>query len=359
MKRIETNGYSLEVGNLTDSSFESILSETYKESKKIIMVDEHTREDCLGYLLSNFESLSEAEVIVIPAGEDSKDLEIATNVWEALTEYGVTRYDLIINLGGGVITDLGGFIAACYKRGCAFINIPTSLLAMIDASIGGKTAVNLGIYKNQVGVFKNPVALYIDPVFLETLPEEEWMSGFGEMLKHGLIADATLYKDVCEQLEDIDGLTDELLIRSIEVKKEVVEKDPFEIGDRKILNFGHTVGHVFEGHFMYSQPITHGHAVAIGMLVETYLSTKITGFPIENYSEMEQMILLHYPMPKLSNEDIQSMIELLDNDKKNKSGKIMCCLLIEVGKCTYDNPIKPEQFLEALLHFKNKQVNLN
>ena len=359
MHRIETNGYSLEVGSLLDASFSELLSSKYVESKKIIIVDENTREYCLNYLITNFDELSEAEVIMLPAGEDSKQISLTYSVWEALTEYGVTRYDLIINLGGGVITDMGGFIASCYKRGCDFINIPTSLLSMVDASIGGKTGINLGHFKNQVGVFSNPVALYIDRSFLETLPEDQLMSGYSEMLKHGLIADAKLYHDVCAQMDDIAGLSDELLVRCIEVKNKVVTEDPFEDGYRKILNFGHTVGHVIEGHFMHSLGLSHGHAIAIGMMIEAYISVKKAGLSEKSYVEIEQFILKNYPLPKFSDKDIQSMIEMLQNDKKNHAGKILCCLLPKVGKCTYDHAIKSEIFLEAFLHFKNKQVNLN
>jgi 3-dehydroquinate synthase len=359
MRRIETNGYSLEVGSLLDSSFSELLSTKYATSKKIIIVDENTHEHCLSYLITNFEALSESEIVVLTPGEDSKQMSLTYNIWEALTEYGVTRYDLIINLGGGVITDMGGFIASCYKRGCDFINIPTSLLAMVDASIGGKTGINLGHFKNQIGVFSNPVALYIDRLFLDTLPEEEMLSGFAEMLKHGLISDEALFHDVCAQIDEPDELSYELLVRCIEVKNEVVKKDPLEDGHRKILNFGHTVGHAIEGHYMNTHPLSHGHAVAIGMVLEAYVSVKMVGLSQESYDLIEKSILSKYPIPKFSNEDIQLMIEMMQNDKKNRAGKIKCCLLPKIGSCTYDHTVTSEMFLETLMHFKNKQVNLN
>lgn len=359
MHLIDTNGYSLEVGSLLESSFDELLTNNYANSNKVIIVDENTREYCLSYLITNFDALSEAEVIMLPAGEESKQISLVNSVWEALTDYGVTRFDLIINLGGGVITDMGGFIASCYKRGCDFINIPTSLLSMVDASIGGKTGINLGEFKNQIGLFSNPVALYIDPSFLATLPEDELISGYAEMLKHGLIADADLYRDVCQHMNETSILTDELLIRGIEIKNNIVTRDPLENGYRKILNFGHTIGHVIEGHFMYSLSISHGHAVAIGMMMEAFISMKKAGLSQQSYEEIEQHILKNYPLPKFSNEDIQAMIEMLQNDKKNRAGKIMCCLLPKIGECTHDHEIASEVFLEAFLHFENKQINLN
>ncbi|MDX2360424.1 MAG: 3-dehydroquinate synthase [Crocinitomicaceae bacterium] len=359
MRKIETNGYSLEIGSLDSSSLRTLLKEKYANSTKMIIVDDNTHEFCLNYLITNFEELADAEIMVLPMGEENKQIEVATSIWGALTEYNITRYDVLINLGGGVITDMGGFVASVYKRGCDFINIPTSLLAMIDASIGGKTGLNLEKYKNQIGLFSNPVALYIDPSFLETLPVEEVKSGFAEMLKHGLICDADLFKDVCDQMQDPENIPEELLVRCIEVKNEIVMQDPHEAGVRKILNFGHTIGHAIEGHFMETKPLTHGHAVAIGMVMEAYLSVKISGLSQESYDEIEDYLLAGYGLPKFSDEDINAMIVMLSNDKKNKGNKIQCCLLESIGKCLYDVEISQELFLETFLHFKNKQLNLN
>lgn len=359
MHYIEANGYSLEIGSLLESSLAKLLDEKYSESKKIIIVDENTGEFCLEHLIGNFDGLSEAEVIMVPAGEDTKQLEMASNVWEALTEYEVSRYDLIINLGGGMITDFGGFVASCFKRGLDFINVPTSLLGMVDASIGGKTGVNLGAYKNQIGCFSNPVALFVDPSFLRTLPDAELMNGFAEMIKYGLIADASLYNDICATVRKGEEISDDILIRCIEIKNNVVSEDPVEGGKRKVLNFGHTIGHAIEGHYMHSLGITHGHAVAIGMAMEAYLSTRLAGLSHNVYMEIEQFILEHYDLPRFSDEDIQAMMGMLQNDKKNRSGKILCCLIPEIGSCTYDNKVNTELFLEVFMHFRNQQLNLN
>lgn len=358
MKYIEAQNYKLEIGSLIDSSLSEVLAKSYSTSKKVIIVDENTKENCIDALITNFEDLTEAEVIVLPVGEENKQLFIAQNVWEALTEYGIGRHDLIINLGGGVITDMGGFIASCYKRGCDFINIPTSLLAMVDASLGGKTGVNLGYYKNQIGVFSNPVALYIDPSFLETLPDDEYLSGYAEMIKHGLISDAQLFTDVIACMNGDFEFNEALLIRSIEVKNQVVLEDPNEKGVRKILNFGHTIGHVIEGFYMDDE-LSHGHSVAIGMVMEAYISLRKNKLKEEDYLLIENSILGFYGIPKFSDEDIQEMIEMLQNDKKNSNGEIKCCLLSEIGVCSYDHVISEKIFLETFLHFKNKQINLN
>ncbi len=359
MRRIETNGYSLEVGSIIESSFSNLLKQKYADSKKVILVDENTHANCLSYIITNFSELSEAEVIMLPAGEDSKQMELTYSVWEALTEYGITRFDLIINLGGGVITDMGGFIASCYKRGCDFINIPTSLLAMVDASIGGKTGINLGHFKNQLGVFSNPVALYIDPVFLSTLPGKEVLSGFGEMIKHGLIADAELYNAVRDEMLHGETLEEDILVRCIEVKNEVVKQDPKESGLRKILNFGHTVGHVIEGHFLPTLKLSHGHSIAIGMVMEAYISMKRVGLSVSDYEELATFILGQYQLPEFSDEDIKSMLSMLQNDKKNRADKILCCLIPALGECVYDQEVDEQMFLETFMHFKNLQVNLN
>lgn len=359
MKYIESNNCRLEIGNIEESSFNELLIGQYKSSKKIIIVDENTHLNCLEYLITSFEALSSAEVVVLPVGEQYKDIGIASNVWEALTEYGVTRYDLIINLGGGMITDLGGFIASCYKRGVDFINIPTSLLGMVDASIGGKTAVNLGEYKNQIGVFSDPVAVFIDVSFLSTLPDEELLSGYGEMLKHGLISDESLFDTIISELNGKSDFSEEVLTKSIEVKNEVVKQDPNEFGLRKILNFGHTIGHVIEGHFIKGKHLSHGHCVAIGMVMESYLSFKMGLLDESSYLKIQASILEHYSMPAYSNDEINAMVKMLSNDKKNRQGKILCCLLTSIGECKYDQSVSEEMFVEVFLHFKNLQVNLN
>lgn len=359
VKYIDSNNNRLEIGNILESSLRKCLEEKFAKSKKIIIVDENTNVNCLDHLITNFDALREAEIILLPAGEENKQLDIVQNVWEALTDYEVTRHDVIINLGGGMITDMGGFIASCYKRGCDFINIPTSLLAMVDASIGGKTGVNLDRFKNQIGLFSDPIAVYIDPIFLGTLPEHEILSGYAEMLKHGLISNYELFLDVLTSLENDEFPDTDLIVRCLEVKNQIVQADPTEKGIRKILNFGHTIGHVIEGHFMMKAPITHGHAVAIGMVMEAYISWKRNLIDEEFFVEIQGNLLTHYELPLYSNDEISEMVSMLNNDKKNGEGKIRCCLLSGKGQCTYDQNVSESQFVEAFLHFKNLQINMN
>ena len=358
MHIIQSNGYQLELGSILESSFVEKLN-SFSNEKIVLFADENTSEACVSFLLAQFDQLSEAEIVVIPSGEVHKTVEIVENIWEVMSEYQVGRHDLLINVGGGMITDMGGFIASCYKRGIEFINVPTSLLRMVDASIGGKTGVNLGHFKNQIGVFSHPIAVYIDPIFLTTLPKAELMSGYAELLKHGLISDPLLYDIVLAQMEEPEAISVELLKDGIEIKNKVVTVDPLEKGERKKLNFGHTFGHVIEGFYMGREGISHGWAVAIGMIFESYLSYKKGLLKLETFQKIEQDLMKWYDMPKFSNEDMQQMVSWLSNDKKNRAGKIQCCLLKEIGKCTFDNEILENEAVEVFLHFKNQQINLN
>ena len=358
MHQLSANGYSVEIGSIIESSFAQLI-EPYRNSKCFIIVDENTQEYCLEYILTSFDAIANAEVIVLPEGEENKQLQIVGNVWEVLTEYETSRHDLIINLGGGLISDIGGFIASCYKRGMAFINIPTSLLAMVDASIGGKTGVNLGVYKNQIGLFNNPIGLFIDPIFLGTLPAEELLNGYAEMLKHGLISDVNLYNEVLTQMTDPQNISLELLTKVIDVKRKIVLEDPTEKGPRKKLNFGHTFGHAIEGQQMMHNPIKHGYAVGLGMILESFVSFKRGFLKLEEYNRIELELGQFYQFPAFSDEDINEMIALLVNDKKNRDGKILTCLIEGIGNCTYDHELTSSEALEVFLHFKGKQVNPN
>lgn len=359
MDNIQGNGYQLELGSILESSFADKL-QLYSNEKIILFADEHTSEACVSYLLAQFsELLSEAEIIVIPAGELNKTVAIVENIWEVMSDYQVSRHDLLVNVGGGMITDMGGFIASCYKRGIEFINVPTSLLGMVDASIGGKTGVNLGHFKNQIGVFSHPIAVYIDPLFLSTLPTEELMSGYAELLKHGLISDFSLYEDVLQQMESPSEISVELLKRGIEIKNKVVSADPMEKGERKKLNFGHTFGHAIEGFYMGKEGVSHGWAVAVGMIFEAYLSFKKGLIKQENFERVEKDLGKWYNLPAFSDADLQQMVDMLSNDKKNRAGKIQCCLLESLGVCTWDHEITPTEATEVFLHFKNQQINLN
>jgi 3-dehydroquinate synthase len=343
----------LEFGSIEESSFAELLANDYGQSKKIIIVDENTHDYCLEYLITTFEELKDAEIMLLPAGEENKVMEVCFQVWNALTDYEIGRKDLIVNLGGGVVTDMGGFIAAIYKRGVDFIHIPTTLLGMVDASIGGKTGIDLGVYKNQLGVFSEPKKVFIDPIFLETLPSNEIWNGFAEILKHALITERNYWEKLSkvkteEELKDLD-----LIEKAARIKEEIVLRDPHESGERKLLNFGHTIGHALEGFLLErEETVSHGHAIAIGMLLESRLSNHIGILPDKDLSEIESVIL-KFPMIEISDDDIDQIIAIMRNDKKNKEGLIKGVLIVEIGKCDYDFTYDEKELKFILRSFVN------
>ncbi len=359
MKKLQASAYTIELGPIQDSGIEEFISNHYKDAKIVIMVDENTHDYCLEYLLTTFEFLQEAEVMLLPAGEENKVLEVCFQVWEALSDYEVGRNDMIINVGGGVVTDMGGFIASVFKRGIDFINIPTSLLGMVDAAIGGKTGIDLGPYKNQIGVFNHPKKIYVDPIFLATLPEEELMNGYAEMLKHALITSKDRWNKL-KKLESIDELSDLNLIQeSVEAKFEVVELDPQEKDVRKKLNLGHTVGHGIEGYLLNKTPISHGHAVAIGLVAEAYISMRKNLLSRDEYFDIEINITDKFNILLFDEEDITRIIEICQNDKKNKDGKILAALLLNIGEVETDIEITKEEINEALLYLNKFGFSAN
>ncbi len=327
----------IEWGPLLDSSFETQLFR-FTNRKIAILVDENTHDHCLEFLITNFDALAKAEVIMLPAGEENKVLEVCFQVWETLTEAGFGRRDLLINLGGGMVTDLGGFVASVYKRGLAFIHIPTSLLAMVDAAVGGKTGIDFAGFKNQIGTFAAAQATYIDTGFLQTLPSEEWVNGFAELLKHALISDVQLWQDLSE-IQDIQKeLRSETIQKGVQIKAEIVGKDPSENGLRKILNFGHTIGHALESYYLHTDtPLSHGHAVAIGLLLESKLSVGQSSLTQAEFLAIETRIKSLYTL-QIPN-DIQGLWALMQHDKKNDNGEVRCCLLTAIGSCIFDQKL--------------------
>lgn len=327
----------IEWGPLLDSSFDTQLSR-FTNRKIAILVDENTHDHCLEFLITGFDALAEAEVIMLPAGEENKVLEVCFQVWETLTEAGFGRQDLLINLGGGMVTDLGGFVASVYKRGLAFINIPTSLLAMVDAAVGGKTGIDFAGLKNQIGTFAAAQATYIDTGFLQTLPSEEWANGFAELLKHALISDVQLWQDL-SKIQDIQKeLRFETIQQGVQIKAEIVAKDPSENGLRKILNFGHTIGHALESYYLNTDtPLAHGHAVAIGLLLESKLSVGQSSLTQAEFLSIETRIKSLYTL-QIPN-DIEGLWALMQHDKKNDNGEVRSCLLTAIGSCIFDQKL--------------------
>lgn len=349
MQIIEASGYTVEIGNLENGSLKELLQE-YQDHRLIIIVDENTHDCCLEYLLTTFQELQRAEIILLPVGEENKVMEVCFQVWQAFTEYGFSRKDLVINVGGGVVTDMGGFIASIFKRGMNFINIPTTLLGMVDASIGGKTGIDLDQYKNQLGTFCHPQKIYIDPTFLETLPPEEIFNGYAEMLKHALIRDKNLWNQIKVIHSEEELIKENVIYPSVKIKTDVIDLDPKEGGLRKILNFGHTIGHALESYFLDKTAISHGHAVALGMCAEAFISLKQNRITKDEFQEIEQTITSSFPMISLDADDVQKVIEFMHQDKKNESGKILCSLLNGIGNCDYNIPISEKESGEALFH---------
>ena len=334
MQTITANNYSV----YFDSKGYETLAEMLKPShysKIFILVDENTSQYCLPHLLNNLATEIEIEIIELEVGEIHKNIATCTEVWGALSDLGGDRKSILINLGGGVISDLGGFVACTFKRGIDFINIPTTLLSMVDASIGGKNGVDLGNLKNQIGIIREPKAVIVDTQFLSTLPQNEMRSGLAEMLKHGLIFDKK-YWDKFKNLKNLQTEDlNQLIHQSIQIKNEIVCEDLTENGIRKSLNFGHTLGHAIESYFLENDSKTsllHGEAIAVGMILESFISREKELLTNEEYQEIKYIINDIFERVEFSQIDIEKIIELLIFDKKNEFGKVQFALLDGIGK---------------------------
>ena len=306
-----------------------------------ILLDENTFQNCLPTLVSQVDSLQEAEFIEVPVGEECKSLEVAAQVWQTLLENGADRHSVIVNLGGGAVCDLGGFVAAGFKRGIRYINVPTTLLAMVDAAIGGKTAVDFGGVKNSIGHFYPSSMTVIEPVFLQTLPQEEVLNGMFEMVKTALVSDAALYNRLLTGVNIKSSDIKEIA----RIKSRVVKADPYDNSIRKILNFGHTFGHAIE---TYSQ-MPHGVAVGIGMSVAMYLSVKKLGLSGEVYHSYSKWLKERVTLPKYTLKNIEQMLPLMYQDKKNAAGDLRCVLLQEVGAAVIDVCVSDNEVRDAFL----------
>ena len=334
----EENGY-LELNKL-------IASKSY--SSLFILVDENTHKCCYGKFISNLVTNSPIELIEIESGEINKNLDTCNGVWNVLTELNADRKSLLITLGGGVITDLGGFVASTFKRGIDFVNIPTTLLSMVDASVGGKTGVDLGVLKNQIGLFANPEMVIVDPIYLETVSPREIRSGTSEILKYGLTYDVSLYEKI-KNTQNLD--ITELIHRSIEIKNEVVLEDPKEQHLRKILNFGHTLGHAIESYFLESvekENLTHGEAIAIGMVCECYISSEIFEFPKNRLEDIKKLVLSIYGKTQILEEDFEALLDYLKHDKKNVGGQVNFVLLTDLEQTKIDCAVSAEMIIDSL-----------
>ncbi len=330
--------------------------DTKQPSSVFILTDTNTKRFCLPVFLEHCKIKSKPTVFCIEANEEHKTLETCLSLWQQLLNNGVDRNSLLINLGGGLITDLGGFVAATYKRGISFIHIPTSLLAMVDAAIGGKNGVNFNHSKNQIGTIVSPYKIAIVPSFLKTLPEREFVSGSAEMFKHGLIASRN-YWEVLKQTpmsynEDFSGL----ILQSIVIKNNIVAQDKFEKKLRKTLNYGHTLGHAIESFMLINsqkKPLLHGEAIAIGMILETYISSELLNFPKKDLKEITNVLLQYFPKIYFSKDEINSILTYTKTDKKNRNGKVLFVLLEEIGVCQTDMQVADDLIFKAFDFYLN------
>lgn len=317
-----------------------------------ILSDSGAAPCVLPVLFESAPGLSGVRQIIVAPGDDYKSLETASEIWKQLIDGGATRKSLLINIGGGMITDLGGFAAALFKRGMRCVNIPTTLLAMADASTGGKTGVNFVGLKNEIGVFSEPECVVIEPRFLKTLPYSEYLSGYAEMIKTGLIGDKTLYTALldADNVTGYRGELDSLIMRCIAFKEEVTSLDPHEKGLRKILNYGHTAGHAFESLQMKrNSPVAHGIAVAWGLVTETILSHLLSGFDSMNLYPLASFIKEHYPAFPFRCKDYEELIALMQHDKKNHhTSEINFTLLRQIGEPETDCIVSADEIRSAL-----------
>ena len=333
-------------------SLEQTLTQAVGEcehDRTFLLADETTQKACVP-LIAGFDCLKGAQTIVIGATDTHKTLESLAHVWEELGKSGATRHTLLINIGGGMVTDLGGFAASTFKRGINYINIPTTLLSMVDASVGGKTGINFRGLKNEIGVFNNAASVILDTQFLRTLDQENILSGYAEMLKHGLISNKKMWAELLNfDVESPDfGLLQSMVEESVAVKQRIVTEDPTEQGIRKALNLGHTAGHAFESLALRKQPILHGYAVAYGLICELYLSAVKTGFPTDKMHQTVSFIKAHYGKMTITCDDYPTLLELMTHDKKNTAGIINFTLLGGIGDIRINQTATQEEIYEAL-----------
>lgn len=326
-----------------------------RHDKLFVLMDEHTHVHCFP-LIGEIPAIREATTIVIPAGDTNKILEYLSIVWKQLTGNGATRGSLLINLGGGMVTDLGGFAAATFKRGITYINIPTTLLGAVDAAVGGKTGINFEGYKNEIGAFYPAERVLISSDFFQSLDHAAILSGYAEMVKHALIHSAADWEKLLSfPLQEINyQQLNELVFRSVGIKRAIVEKDPYEKNIRKALNLGHTTAHAFESFAIArGNPVPHGYAVAWGMIVELWLSHRICGFPKEKLQKTVRFIQQHYGAFPISCDDYETLYEIAMHDKKNVGGTINFTLLSEIGNVQIDQTADKNMIFDAFDFYRD------
>ncbi len=326
-----------------------------EHDKLFVLVDENTTKWCLP-IIENMDVIRQASVVVVPANDNNKNLENLSFIWQHLTTNYATRHSLLLNLGGGMITDLGGFAAATFKRGIRYINVPTTLLAAVDAAVGGKTGINFGGLKNEIGAFYPAEYVLLSSRFYATLSSADLYSGFAEMLKHALISSETEWEKIISthlSPPDLEAIHD-MAFESVAIKEKIVAQDPLEKNIRKALNLGHTIGHSFESlAIAKKQNLPHGHAVALGMIAELYISHRVCGFPKEKLLRTIRFIQTHYPLFYIDCDDYDTLFELLLHDKKNNKQDTLFTLLQDVGDIQINQKISKELIFQSLDFYRD------
>ncbi|MEZ4934204.1 MAG: 3-dehydroquinate synthase [Saprospiraceae bacterium] len=348
MTILELSDYNIYIGSIGLELSPLVAKGNY--SQVAILVDENTRQHCLPILSKSLNA--DFRIIEIQAGEWHKNLDSCRHIWEEMMKYEMDRHSLLINLGGGVIGDMGGFCAATFLRGIDFIQIPTTLLSQVDASVGGKLGIDFNSIKNSIGVFQNPQAVFVDPEFLKSLPNSEIRSGFAEVFKHALIADADLWSELFKlnDLSEIDWAY--ILARSLRIKQHVVEADPLEKGLRKALNFGHTIGHAVESFSLKTdKPLLHGEAVAIGIVCESWLSNQAGDLSEIELKEITNFVEKIYPFYTFDETNFPEIMAYMKKDKKNRAGVINFTFLNTIGQATIDQTCDEKLIEESLLYY--------
>ena len=326
-----------------------------RHDKLFILTDEHTEKACFP-LIASIDAINEAKRVIIPANDTNKTLENLARIWHFLTENGATRHSLLLNLGGGMVTEMGGFAAATFKRGIRYINVPTTLVGAVDAAVGGKTGINFGGYKNEIGAFYPAEYVILSSVFFHTLQKEAILSGYAEMIKHALIhAPLDWEKLLTLNMDSVDfSSLNEWVFRSVSIKERIVEKDPYEQNIRKALNLGHTIGHAFESFALENQQtVPHGYAVAWGLIAELYLSHRLCDFPKEKLLKTVRFIQSNYGALHITCDDYEPLYEWMKHDKKNIGEMINFTLLSDIANVKIDQTADKKFIFEALDFFRD------
>jgi len=353
MNEIKARSYSVEFQQKGFDKLDKLIQDN-GYSSIFVMIDSNTEEHCLPVFKNRISESLDFEIINIPPGEEFKTIESCQKVWQTLSNKEADRKSLMINLGGGVITDMGGFIASTFKRGIDFINIPTTLLSMVDASVGGKTGIDFGNLKNQIGVIVDPKLVIIESEFLKTLPFKDYRSGYSEMLKHGLISDKKYWDTLSNILKTNTDDILPLIYKSIEIKNKIVLGDPYDQNQRKVLNFGHTIGHAIESYFIESDhldKLTHGEAIVIGMIVEAFISVEKSSLKQSEADEIKNVFNSIFSKVKIDISDQENIISLIKFDKKNSHGNINFVLLKSIGFPVIDLKVTHEQIYKGFIFY--------